>query len=57
MSNKAPWMLLYYRSREQIQAWQSVFVRDKLARLQAQAEFFHKAMPERSKGIREKLKS
>ena len=57
MSDKTPRMLLYYRSREQIQAWRSVPVRDKLARLQAQAEFFHKAMPEKSRRIREKLKS
>jgi len=56
MTDQAPGKLLYHRTREQIQEWRKVPVADKLARLQAQAEFFHKTMPERSKRIREKLK-
>ena len=57
MSDRGGRKLLYYRSKEQIEAWRKVTVSEKLAKLQAQAEFFHKTMPERSKRIREKLKS
>ena len=57
MSDQPPRILLYYRSREQIQTWRGVPIRDKLARLQAQAEFFHKAMPEKSRRIRDRFKS
>jgi hypothetical protein len=47
--------LLYYRTREQIEAYRKVPVEDKFARLQAQMEFFHKTMPEQAKRIRERI--
>ncbi len=47
--------LLYYRTREEIEAYKKVPVEQKLAWLEAQMEFFHKAMPEKAKEIRERL--
>ncbi|MBI5345263.1 MAG: hypothetical protein HZB83_08030 [Deltaproteobacteria bacterium] len=41
--------LLYYRTIEQIAAYRKKPVREKLAWLEAQMEFFYKAMPEREK--------
>jgi hypothetical protein len=49
-------MLLYYRSKEQVEAWRDVPVADKLARLQMQTEFFYKAMPAKAQRIRDRLK-
>jgi hypothetical protein len=48
--------LLYYKSKEEIQAYMKKPVKQKLQWLEAQMEFFHKAMPEKAKRIREKLK-
>lgn len=46
---------LYYKSREDIQAYMKKPVKEKLQWLEAQMEFFHKAMPEKAKRIRERL--
>ncbi|MBM3254573.1 MAG: hypothetical protein FJZ16_09990 [Candidatus Omnitrophica bacterium] len=51
---KAP--LLYYKTKEEIEAYQKKPVALKLQWLEAQMEFFHKAMPAKAKRIREKLK-
>lgn len=48
--------LLYYKTREQIEAYRKKTVLEKLKWLEAQMEFFHKAMPEKAKKIRERLK-
>ena len=48
--------LLYYRTREQIEAYRKKPVLGKLKWLEAQMEFFHQAMPEKAKKIRERLK-
>jgi uncharacterized coiled-coil DUF342 family protein len=47
--------LLYYRSKEEIEAYRKKPVKLKLQWLQAQMEFFHKAMPAKAKRIREKF--
>ena len=47
--------LLYYRTRSEIEAYMSKPVEQKLQWLQAQMEFFHKAMPEKSKKIRDRF--
>jgi hypothetical protein len=51
---KAP--LLYYKTKEEIEAYRKKPLALKLKWLEAQMEFFHKAMPANSKRIREKLK-
>ena len=48
--------LLYYRTDEEIEAYRKKPAIDKLRWLEAQMEFFHKAMPNRAKEIRDKLK-
>jgi len=48
--------LLYYKTREDIDAYRKRPVAQKLQWLEAQMEFFHKAMPEKAKRIREKLR-
>lgn len=48
--------LLYYRTKEDIQAYIKKPAKEKFQWLEAQMEFFHKAMPEKAKRIREKLK-
>ncbi len=48
--------LLYYKTREEILAYRRKPVDVKLQWLQAQMEFFHCAMPEKAKKIRDKLK-
>jgi len=48
--------LLYYKTREDIEAYRKRPVTQKLQWLEAQMEFFHKAMPEKAKKIREKLR-
>ncbi len=48
--------LLYYRTREEIEAYRKKPVLEKLRWLEAQMEFFYKAMPKRAKEIRDKLK-
>lgn len=49
--------LLYYKTKEDIEAYRKKPLKHKLHWLQAQMEFFHSAMPEKAKKIREKLKS
>jgi hypothetical protein len=53
-SQKRP--LLYYRTKEDIEAYRKKPVNLKLQWLEAQMEFFHKAMPAKAKKIREKLR-
>ncbi|MFH1671846.1 MAG: hypothetical protein ABIF87_00225 [Pseudomonadota bacterium] len=48
--------LLYYKTKEEIEAYRKKPVKDKLQWLQEQMEFFHKAMPEKAKRIRERLR-
>ncbi len=48
--------LLYYKTREEIEAYRKKPVELKLHWLEAQMEFFHKAMTPRAKRIREKLR-
>ena len=47
--------LLYYRTKEAIEAYKKKPVIERLKWLEAQMEFFHKAMPEKAKRIRERL--
>ena len=53
-SQKRP--LLYYKTKEDIEAYRKKPVIMKLQWLEAQMEFFHKAMPAKAKKIREKLR-
>ncbi|MCJ7496496.1 MAG: hypothetical protein MUP68_20020 [Deltaproteobacteria bacterium] len=53
-SQKRP--LLYYKTKEDIEAYRKTPVNLKLQWLEAQMEFFHKAMPAKAKKIREKLR-
>lgn len=55
MKKKEP--LLYYRTRDEVEAYRRKPVKLKLMWLQAQMEFFHKAMSPRAKRIREKIES
>ena len=48
--------LLYYKTKEDIEAYKKKPVKLKLQWLEAQMEFFHKAMPNEAKIIRDKLK-
>jgi len=48
--------LLYYRTDAEIEAYRNKPVLEKLKWLEAQMEFFYKAMPKRAKEIRDKLK-
>ncbi len=48
-------VLLYYKTKEDIETYQKKPVKLKLQWLQAQMEFFHKAMPAKAKKIREKF--
>jgi len=48
-------LLLYYRTREQIQAYRKVPLEQKLAWLQMQMEFYHDCMPEHAKKFRDKF--
>ncbi len=52
---KAEQPLLYYKTKEQIEEYRKKPVREKLMWLEAQMEFFYKAMPEKAKRIRERL--
>jgi len=47
--------LLYYKTREQIEAYLKKPAEQKLRWLEAQMEFFYKAMPPKAKRIRGKL--
>ena len=46
---------LYYKTKAEIDAYIRKPVREKLMWLEAQMEFFYKAMPEKAKRIRERL--
>ena len=48
--------LLYYRTRAEIETYAKKPVEQKLKWLQAQMEFFYKAMPPKAKSIREKFR-
>ncbi|MBI5192705.1 MAG: hypothetical protein HZA08_04595 [Nitrospirae bacterium] len=48
--------LLYYKTKEEIESYRKKPVIEKLKWLEAQMEFFHKAMPKKAKVIRDKLK-
>ena len=47
--------MLYYKTKEEIEEYRKKPVREKLQWLEAQMEFFYKAMPEKAKRIRERL--
>jgi hypothetical protein len=49
--------LLYRKTKEEIEAYLKKPVELKLQWLEAQMEFFHKAMPPKSKRVREKLRN
>lgn len=53
--NKSDKPLMYYRTMEEIRAYRKKSVKLKMQWLEAQTEFFHKAMPEKAKRIREKI--
>lgn len=48
--------LLYYKTKEEIDAYRKKPVIEKLKWLEAQMEFFHKAMPKKARDIRDRLK-
>jgi hypothetical protein len=48
--------LLYYKKKEEIEAYCKKPVELKLQWLEAQMEFFHKAMPPKAKRIRDKFR-
>jgi len=48
--------LLYYKTREDIEIYRKKSVKLKLEWLEAQMEFFYKAMPNEAKKIRDKFK-
>jgi len=47
--------LLYYRTKEEIEAYRKKPVKLKMQWLEAQMEFFYKAMSAKAKRIREKM--
>jgi hypothetical protein len=49
------WPHLYHKTKEDIQAYRERAVELKIQWLEAQMEFFHKAMPEKAKEISAKL--
>ena len=50
------WPLMYHKTREDIATYRSKSVELKLQWLEEQMEFFHNAMPERAKRIRDILR-
>jgi len=56
LTNLEEMPLIYYKTREEIEGFRKKPVELKLQWLEAQMEFFHKAMPPKSKRIREKLR-
>jgi hypothetical protein len=52
MKNKP---LLYYRTEKDIEVYRRKPVKQKLQWLEAQMEFFYKAMPKKAKQIRERF--
>ena len=62
MTDSSGWQIkeppqLYYKSKEEIETYRKKPVDQKLKWLEAQMEFFHKAMPEKAKRIRDKLRA
>ena len=62
MTDSSGWQIqeppqLYYKSKEDIESYRKKPVDQKLKWLEAQMEFFHKAMPEKAKRIRDKLRA
>ena len=47
--------MLYYKTKEEIEEYRKKPAREKLRWLEAQMEFFYKAMPEKAKRIRARL--
>ncbi len=48
--------LLYYKTKEEIEAYRRVPVRLKIQWLETQMKFFHKAMSAKAKKIRERFR-
>jgi len=48
-------LLLYYRTKEQMEAYRNIPVEQKLMWLQMQMEFYHECMPEKAKRFRDKF--
>ena len=46
---------LYYKTREEIRAYRKISVEKRLTWLEAQMEFFHFAMSDKAKRIRDRL--
>jgi len=53
---KRPEPLIYFRTPEEIKAYRAMPAKEKLKWLEVQMEFFHKAMPEKAKKIRERFR-
>ena len=49
------WPLIYHKTKEEIENYRGKPIELKLQWLEAQMEFFYKAMPDKAKMIREKL--
>lgn len=47
---------LYYKTKEDIETYRKKPIKQKLQWLEAQMKFFHKAMSEKAKKIRDKLR-
>jgi hypothetical protein len=56
LSKRGEMPLLYYKTREEIEAHHKKPVELKLQWLEAQMEFFHKAMPLKAKRIRARFR-
>ena len=56
LTNLEEMPLIYYKTREEIEAFRKKPVELKLQWLEAQMEFFHKAMPPKAKRIRDKFR-
>ena len=56
LSKRGESPLLYYKTREEIEAYRRKSVELRLRWLESQMEFFHKAMPLKAKRIREELR-
>lgn len=48
--------LLYYRTKEQIEAYRKKSVEEKLERIEAWMEFYNTVMTKKAKSIRDKFK-
>ena len=56
LTNLEEMPLIYYKTREEIEAFRKKPVELKLQWLEAQMEFFHKAMPPKAQRIRDKFR-